>query len=142
MGVARRSGCDRLQQGWKVTGNDEPRTVSPENRGPAYTFCMSDTTIRVDSAVRDKLRALAEEDRTTLGDLLERLAEREQYQREMRRANELMQRLEHAEPDAWREYLDELNTFEQGAAVDGLGDAATEWPEFNEEAKPEAGNSR
>jgi len=103
---------------------------------------MSDTTIRVDSAVRDKLRALAEEDHTTLGDLLERLTEREQYQREMCRANELMERMAHAEPDAWHEYLDELHAFEQGAVADGLGDAATEWPEFNEEAKPEAGNSR
>jgi hypothetical protein len=96
---------------------------------------MSDTTIRVDSVVRDKLRALAEEDHTTLGDLLERLAEREQYQREMRRANELMERMEHAEPDAWREYLDELHAFEQGTAADGVGDPATEWPEFTEEAK-------
>jgi hypothetical protein len=103
---------------------------------------MSDTMIRVDSAVRDKLRALAEEDHTTLGDLLERLAERERYQREMRRANELMERMAHAEQDAWREYLDELHDFEHGTAADGLGDAATEWPEFNDEAKPEAGNSR
>jgi len=31
---------------------------------------MSDTTIRLDSAVRDKLRALADEDHITLGDLL------------------------------------------------------------------------
>ena len=54
---------------------------------------MSDTTIRVDSAVRDKLRALADEDHVTLGDLLSRLAEREQYQREMRRANEVMDRM-------------------------------------------------
>ena len=47
---------------------------------------MSDTTIRLASAVRDKLRALADEDHVTLGELLARLAEREQYQREMRRA--------------------------------------------------------
>jgi hypothetical protein len=103
---------------------------------------MSDTMIRVDSVVRDKLRALAEEDHTTLGDLLERLAEREQYQREMRRANELMEQMAHTDPGTWREYLDELHAFEQGTVADGLGDAATEWPEFNEEAKPEAGNSR
>ncbi len=31
---------------------------------------MSDTTIRLDTAVRDKLRALAEEDHVPLGDLL------------------------------------------------------------------------
>jgi len=55
---------------------------------------MSDTTIRLDSAVRDKLRALADEEHVTLGDLLGRLAEREQYQREMRRANDVMHRMQ------------------------------------------------
>ena len=42
---------------------------------------MSDTTIRVDIVVRDKLRALADEEHITLGDLLGHLADREQYQR-------------------------------------------------------------
>ena len=63
-----------------------------------YANCMSDTTIRLDSAVRDKLRALADEDHVTLGDLLARLAEREQYQREMRRANEVMERMQREDP--------------------------------------------
>jgi hypothetical protein len=53
---------------------------------------MSEATIRVDSAVRDKLRALADEDRVTLGDLLGWLAEREQYKRDMRRASDVMDR--------------------------------------------------
>ena len=59
---------------------------------------MSDTTIRLDVAVRDKLRALADEDHVTLGDLLSRLAEREQYQRDMRRANEVMDRMRGEDP--------------------------------------------
>ena len=59
--------------------------VDARNSYEKYADCMSDTTIRLDSAVRDKLRALAEEDHVTLGDLLARLAEREQYQREMPR---------------------------------------------------------
>ena len=80
---------------------------------------MSDTTIRLDSAVRDKLRALAT-DHVTLGDLLSRLAEREQYQREMRRANEVMDRMRGEDPAAWQEYLSELGAFEAGAARDGL----------------------
>jgi predicted DNA-binding ribbon-helix-helix protein len=46
-----------------------------------HTYCMGETTIRLDRTVRDKLRALADEDHVTLGDLLSRLAEREQYQR-------------------------------------------------------------
>lgn len=93
---------------------------------------MSDTTIRLDSAVRDKLRALAEEDHVTLGDLLGRLAEREQYQREMRRANEVMDRMQREDPAAWQEYLSELHRFEAGASRDGLTAAATDWPEYHD----------
>jgi len=93
---------------------------------------MSDTTIRLDSAVRDKLRALADEDHVTLGDLLARLAEREQYQREMRRANEVMERMQREDPQAWHDYLSELHGFERGTTHDGLPDAAAEWPEYNE----------
>jgi hypothetical protein len=97
-----------------------------------YADRMSDTTIRLDSAVRDKLRALADEDHVTLGDLLARLAEREQYQREMRRANEVMERMQREDPQAWQDYLSELRGFEGGTARDGLSDATAEWPEYND----------
>jgi predicted transcriptional regulator len=93
---------------------------------------MSDTTIRLDSAVRDKLRALANEDHVTLGDLLSRLAEREHYQREMRRANEVMRRMQREDPAAWQEYLAGLRAFEAGTARDGLTAAAADWPEYND----------
>jgi hypothetical protein len=108
--------------------------VSVDARGSykKYAECMSDTTIRLDSAVRDKLRALADEDHVTLGELLARLAEREQYQREMRRANEVMERMEREDPQAWQDYLSELRGFEGGTTRDGLSDAAAEWPEYNE----------
>lgn len=92
---------------------------------------MSETTIRLDSAVRDKLRALAEEDHVTLGDLLSQLAEREQYQRDMRHANEVMDRMQREDPAAWREYVSELRSFEAGAASDGLTAPAADWPEYN-----------
>jgi hypothetical protein len=106
--------------------------VDAQSSYEKYADCMSDTTIRLDSAVRDKLRALADEDHVTLGDLLARLAEREQYQREMRHANEVMERMQREDPQAWRDYLSELREFEDGTARDGLSDAATEWPEYNE----------
>lgn len=93
---------------------------------------MSDTTIRVDTAVRDKLRALADEDHVTLGDLLVRLAEREQYQREMWRANEVMDRMRREDSAAWQEYLSELKAFETRTARDGLTAAASDWPEYND----------
>jgi hypothetical protein len=95
---------------------------------------MSDTTIRLDGAVRDKLRALADEDHITLGDLLSRLAEREQYQREMRRANDIMDQMQRNDPEAWREYLSELRTFDAGTARDGLSVAVADWPEYNDAA--------
>ena len=94
---------------------------------------MSETTIRVDSAVRDKLRALADEDHVTLGDLLNRMAEREHYQRDMRRANEVMEEMQREDPQAWQDYVSELSSFEAGTARDGLTVAATEWPEFNDD---------
>jgi hypothetical protein len=100
---------------------------------------MSDTTIRLDSAVRDRLRALADEDHITLGDLLGRLAEREQYQREMRRANHVMDRMRREDPPAWQEYLSELHTFATGTADDGLTAASADWPEYNDEAGNAAG---
>jgi hypothetical protein len=93
---------------------------------------MSETTIRVDSAVRDKLRVLADEDHVTLGDLLSRLAEREQYQRDMRRANEVMDRILREDAAAWQEYVSELRAFEAGTASDGLTAAASDWPEYND----------
>jgi hypothetical protein len=93
---------------------------------------MSDTTIRVDSVVRDKLRALADEEHVTLGDLLSRLAEREQYQREMRRANYVMHRMQTEDPLAWQEYLAESHAFDAATAGDGLTPAAVDWPEYND----------
>ncbi|MDQ2875670.1 MAG: hypothetical protein M3Y33_13110 [Actinomycetota bacterium] len=104
---------------------------------------MSDTTIRLDGAVRDKLRALADEDHVTLGDLLSRLAEREQYQRDMRRANDVMDRMRGEDPGAWQEYLSELGTFEAGAARDGLTAAASDWPDYNDAgSEPDALSGR
>jgi hypothetical protein len=100
---------------------------------------MSDTTIRLDSAVRDKLRALADEEHVTLGDLLGRLAEREEYQREMRRANDVMHRMQIEDSPAWQEYRSELHTFDAGTASDGLTAAAADWPEYNDAAGSASG---
>lgn len=93
---------------------------------------MSETTIRLNSTVRDKLRALADEDHVTLGVLLSRLAEREQYRRDMQRANEVMDRMQREDPAAWQEYVSELSGFEAGTARDGLTATASDWPESND----------
>lgn len=93
---------------------------------------MGETTIRLDGAVRDKLRVLADEDHVTLGELLSRLAEREQYQRDMRRANGVMDRMRHEDPAGWQEYVREQHAFEAGTTRDGLTAAASDWPEYND----------
>ena len=54
------------------------------------------------------------------------LADREQYQREMRRANEVMDQMRREDPAAWQEYVTELRTFEAGPAGDGLAAATAE----------------
>ena len=74
---------------------------------------MSDTTIKSDNTAREKLRALASEDHVTLRLLLARLAEREQYQREMGRANEVMERMQRDDPQARQDYLSELGGLSQ-----------------------------
>jgi hypothetical protein len=58
-------------------------------------------------------------------------AEREQYQRAMRRANEVMGNMQRDDPEAWREYRSELRSFEDATISDGLTDAASDWPEYN-----------
>jgi hypothetical protein len=82
--------------------------------------------------VRDRLRVLADEDNVTLGHLRSRLAEREQYQRDMRRANEVMDQMQREDPAAWPEYVTDLRAFEAGTARDGLTAGASDWPEFND----------
>jgi hypothetical protein len=115
-----------------MISNTAGTPIDAQSSYEKYAWCMSDTTIRLDSTVRDKLRALADEDHVTLGDLLARLAEREQYQREMRRANQVMERMEREDPQAWQDYLSELRGFEGGTMRDGLSDATAEWPQYNE----------
>jgi hypothetical protein len=53
-------------------------------------------------------------------------AEPAQYQREMRRANEIMDRMRREDRAGWHEYLAELRTFEVGTARDGLTAAASD----------------
>jgi hypothetical protein len=118
-----------------MAGSASTASVAARSSYKKYADPMSDTTIRLDSAVRDKLRALADEDHVTLGDLLARLAEREGYQREMRRANEVMERMQREDPQAWQDYLSELRGFEGGTTRDGLSDATAEWPEYNDDTQ-------
>ena len=50
----------------------------------------------------------------------------------MRRANEVMDRMQREDSAAWHEYVSELHAFEAGTARDGLTEAAADWPEYND----------
>jgi hypothetical protein len=49
-----------------------------------------------------------------------------QYQRDMLRANEVMDRMQHEDPAAWQDYVADLCGFEVGTARDGLATAASD----------------
>lgn len=89
---------------------------------------MPPTTIKVDSAVRDRLAEVARAQGKTMGALLADVADRlaaEQRDREVREACARMQR---DDPQGWQDYLHELTVVEFDAAADGS--AADEWPEY------------
>jgi predicted transcriptional regulator len=91
---------------------------------------MSTTTIKVDSAIRDRLTHIARARRMTLGTLLSNVADqldREQHWADIETAYERAQR---EDPAGWDEYLSELAEWEKGTVpVDTA--AAEEWPELN-----------
>lgn len=65
----------------------------------------------------------------------------QRYQRDMRRANEVMDRMRRDDPAAWQEYLSELTDFEAGTIGDGLLAAASDWPEYNDTSNAGSRNS-
>jgi hypothetical protein len=84
---------------------------------------------------------VTDEEHVTLGDLLSRLAEREQYQRDMRRASDIMDRMQREDPATWQEYVSELRVFEAGTACDEPTAAAADSPEYNDAGNANTGDS-
>ncbi|MGH3754291.1 MAG: CopG family transcriptional regulator [Pseudonocardiaceae bacterium] len=92
---------------------------------------MTITTIKVDSATRDRLAHLARARGTTMSALLSDVAERletEQHWSDIEAAYERMQR---EDPDGWAEYLGELAEWQVSTATTDTA-AAQEWPEYNQ----------
>jgi hypothetical protein len=91
---------------------------------------MPVTTIKVESAVRDRLAAVARARGTTMAALLD--AESRRLESEVRWAaiEDAYARIQREDPRAWREYLDELQEWDAGTAGSDLA-AASEWPEDN-----------
>lgn len=91
---------------------------------------MPTTTIKVDSAVRDRLTQLARARGTTMSALLSDVAEQLETEQRWSDIEAAYQRMQHQDPDGWIEYLDELAEWEASTAT--LDSAAPhEWPEYN-----------
>jgi hypothetical protein len=88
---------------------------------------MADTSMQVDSAVRDALAKVAEQDfdGASLSEALRRLLKEHQINQIIRRYEELR-----ADPEEWASYQAELRLTDNTVG-DGLGDAREEYPEYN-----------
>ncbi|WP_432836766.1 hypothetical protein [Dactylosporangium sp. CA-092794] len=81
---------------------------------------MSSTTIKVDSAVRDRLAVLARERGTTMGALLAEATETLERQTFFARAQEQLERLRQEDPAAWAADRAESRSWQAGTDRDTL----------------------
>ena len=91
---------------------------------------MSTTTIKVDSAIRDRLAHLARARGTTMGTLLSDVVERLETEHRWSDIEAAYQRMQREDPDGWAEYLGELAEWEASTAGTDTA-AAQEWPGYN-----------
>lgn len=89
---------------------------------------MPVTTIKVDSAVRDRLAAVARARGTTMGALLDAESRRLETEQHWVAIETACLRMQRDDPMAWQDYLDELG---QLTASEPDATAAEEWPEYN-----------
>jgi hypothetical protein len=78
------------------------------------------TTIKVDSTVRDRLAVLARERGTTMGALLAEATETLERQTFFQRAKEQLERLRREDPDAWTADRAESHAWQTGTDRDTL----------------------
>jgi predicted transcriptional regulator len=81
---------------------------------------MSTTTIKVDTAVRDRLAVLARERGTTMGALLAEATEALERQAFFMRARAQLERLRHEDPNGWAADRAESRSWEAGTDRDTL----------------------
>jgi predicted transcriptional regulator len=91
---------------------------------------MPTTTIKVDSAIRDRLAHLARARGTTMSALLSDVAEQLETEQRWSDIEAAYQRMQHQDPDGWAEYLDELAEWEVSTPITDTA-ATQEWPEYN-----------
>lgn len=88
---------------------------------------MSVTSIKVDSAVRDRLAAVARVQGVTMTALLERVSRDLESEQQWRDIEAAYDRLRDDDPRGWADYLGDLEALE-GLSTDP-GDVTAEWPE-------------
>ena len=89
---------------------------------------MRTTTIKVDRAVRDRLACIARARGTTMGALLDTESRRLEAEQRWTEIESAYERLQHEDPEGWRDYLGELAEVN---ADEPDTTAALEWPEYN-----------
>ena len=87
------------------------------------------TTIKVDSAVRDRLACVARALGTTMGSLLDAESRRLEADQRWSEIEAAYNRMQRDDPAGWADYLGEL-----AQVTAGEPDTATaqEWPEYNQ----------
>jgi hypothetical protein len=89
---------------------------------------MSVTTIKVDSAVRDRLAGIARARGITTGALLDQESRRLEVEQHWAEIEAAHRRLQYDGPARWGEYIAELAEVTAGEPDSS---AAEEWPEYN-----------
>ena len=89
---------------------------------------MTQTTIKVDAVIRDRIAAVARARGLTMGALLEVESLRLEREVKWQQVEADCARLQHEDPDGWAEYLRELD---EVCATEVDAEPGAEWPEYN-----------
>jgi len=92
---------------------------------------MPTTTIKVDSATRDRLAHLAQARGMTMSALLSDVVERLETEQRWCDIEAAYERMQREDPDGWGEYLGELAEWRASTATVDTA-AVHEWPEYNQ----------
>ncbi|MGH8932906.1 MAG: hypothetical protein ACRDZO_20360 [Egibacteraceae bacterium] len=91
---------------------------------------MPTTTIKIDSAARDRLARVARARGISMAALLQAVSIDLQTEQQWTEVRSAYERLQREDPQGWVEYLNELGKWD--ATSSDPGDAAAEWPEYNQ----------
>jgi hypothetical protein len=90
---------------------------------------MTMTTIKVDVTVRDRLASVAKARGVTMASLMRDISSELEARLRWSVIETAYQQLRQEDPQAWAEYVAELDAWDSAAA--DPGHAVEEWPEYN-----------